>query len=318
MGPVIVTQELTRHFGDTIAVDGLSLGIESGEVFGFLGPNGAGKTTTIRLLNALLEPTSGSARVLGLDVASKGTEVRRQTGVLTETPSLYESLTARENLLFFGRLYGVAEADLPPRAATMLDEFGLGDRADDRVGEYSKGMRQRLAIARALLHEPPLLFFDEPTAGLDPTAARMVRELIGTLSHHQGRTIFLCTHNLAEAQQLCDRVAVIDQGSLQAIGTPRALAGQLWHGVEIDIDLRGPAPQAVVDALGAMPEVEKYEATEGGLAIGLGGEEAIPAVVAAVAAAGGSIYGVTQREHSLEDIYFRIQGDLHGAKEAVR
>jgi ABC-2 type transport system ATP-binding protein len=314
MQSVIVAEGLTRHFGDHLAVNQLDLQVASGEVFGFLGPNGAGKTTTVRLLNGVLSADGGSARVLGYDVATDALEIRRRTGVLTETPSLYEALTARENLLFFGDLYGLPESELPRRAGALLEEFGLADRADDRVGTYSKGMRQRLAIARALLHSPELIFLDEPTSGLDPAAARMVRETIQTLSQVEGRTVFLCTHNLAEAQLLCSRVGVIDHGVLQAVGTPQELASSLWQELTVEIDLRGEPSAAVREALSRLPEVSGQSMENDRLVLTLANEDAIPTVVAAIAANGGRIYGVIPREHTLEEIYFRIQANSHGEK----
>ncbi|NLG50739.1 MAG: ABC transporter ATP-binding protein [Chloroflexi bacterium] len=309
-----MAEGLTRHFGDHLAVNQLDLQVASGEVFGFLGPNGAGKTTTVRLLNGVLSADGGSARVLGYDVATDALEIRRRTGVLTETPSLYEALTARENLLFFGDLYGLPESELPRRAGALLEEFGLADRADDRVGTYSKGMRQRLAIARALLHSPELIFLDEPTSGLDPAAARMVRETIQTLSQVEGRTVFLCTHNLAEAQLLCSRVGVIDHGVLQAVGTPQELASSLWQELTVEIDLRGEPSAAVREALSRLPEVSGQSMENDRLVLTLANEDAIPTVVAAIAANGGRIYGVIPREHTLEEIYFRIQANSHGEK----
>jgi len=309
MQAVIVAEGLTRHFGDHLAVNQLNLQVASGEVFGFLGPNGAGKTTTVRLLNGVLSAGGGSARVLGHDVATDGPEIRRHTGVLTETPSLYEALTARENLLFFGDLYGLPESELPRRADALLEEFGLADRADDRVGTYSKGMHQRLAIARALLHSPELIFLDEPTSGLDPAAARMVRDTIQKLSQAEGRTVFLCTHNLAEAQALCSRVGVIDHGVLQAVGTPQELASSLWHELSVEIDLHGEPSAAVRETLSRLPGVSGQSLEKGKLVLTLASEEAIPTVVAAIASAGGRIFSVLPREHTLEEIYFRIQGN---------
>ncbi|HHX64509.1 MAG TPA: ABC transporter ATP-binding protein [Chloroflexi bacterium] len=309
MDTVIATKGLTRSFGDNLAVDHLDLTVERGEVFGFLGPNGAGKTTTVRLLNALLKPSEGSAQVLGLDITTQGEEIRRQTGVLTETPSVYEALTARENLLFFGDLYGVPEDELPGRVNDLLEELGLGDRADDRVGTYSKGMRQRLVISRALLHRPALVFLDEPTAGLDPAAARMVNEMIQNLSHTEGRTVFLCTHNLAEAQRLCDRVAVIDRGALRAVGTPEQLARELWLGSSVEIDLRGEPPAEVLQALDRLPVASLREVRNGRLVVELDDEKNIPDVVTAIVIAGGRIHAVMPQQHTLEDIYFRIQGE---------
>lgn len=307
MDDVIVTQGLTRRFGDKIAVDQLNLRVQRGEVFGFLGPNGAGKTTTVRLLNGLLNASAGQATVLGFDVAENPNAVRRLTGVLTESPSLYEGLSAHDNLAFFGTLYGVPEQQLEKRCHALLGEFGLAERADDQVGGYSKGMRQRLTIARALLHEPQLIFLDEPTAGLDPAAARMVRDLISHLSEREGRTVFLCTHNLTEAQELCSRVGVIDHGVLRALGSPRDLAKRLWQGVWVELDLRGEPSPAVAAALDALACVHNRSGGPGALVLELAAEEHIPDVVAAVVAAGGRIYGVTPRQHSLEDIYFEIE-----------
>jgi ABC-2 type transport system ATP-binding protein len=305
----IITEGLVRRFGDKVAVDGLNLHVAQGEVFGFLGPNGAGKTTTVRLLNGVLSASAGKAWVLGFDVATQGAEIRRRTGVLTETPSLYEALTARENLLVFGDLYGVPEDRLPRRVSAILDEFGLGEHADERVGSYSKGMKQRLAIARALLHEPSVVFLDEPTASLDPLAARMVWDMIQDLSGREGHTVFLCTHNLAEAQRLCQRVAVIDHGVLQAEGAPRELAQRLWHDLWVEIDLHGEPAGAVDEALGRMPAVLKQSMDHGKLLLEVRDEESVPEVVAVISSAGGRIYGVAPREHTLEEIYFEIEGN---------
>jgi len=318
MVDAVITEGLTRRFGEKVAVDNVSLRVAQGEVFGFLGPNGAGKTTTVRLLNGVLNATTGKASVLGYDVATNGTEVRRRTGVLTETPSLYEALNARENLLVYGDLYGVPEDRLPQRVADILDEFGLSDRADEKVGGYSKGMKQRLAIARALLHEPALIFLDEPTASLDPIAARMVWDMIQDLSHREGRTIFLCTHNLAEAQRLCERVAVIDHGVIRAEGTPRELARQLWHGLWVEIDLHGEPAAPVSAALQRLPAVLNRSMEHGKLLLEVNDEESVPDVVAAISAAGGRIYGVTPREHTLEEIYFEIEGNGSKTAEGLR
>lgn len=307
MEQVIITEGLTRHFGPTVAVEHLDLTVERGEVFGFLGPNGAGKTTTVRLLNGVLRPSDGHATVLGFEVSSQGDQVRRHTGVLTETPNLYENLTARENLRFFGDVYGYAEERLPERIEAVLQQMGLAGRADEPVGGYSKGMKQRLAIGRALLHEPPLLFLDEPTAGLDPVAARTITEMIQALSHQEGRTIFLCTHNLVEAQRLCDRVGVISQGVLRAVGSPQELARRLWNNVWVQIELRGQAPEALQVALQGMEGIYTLSCTANALRAQVDNEERIPDLVQRLVQAGGRIYGVTVEEHSLEDVYFEIQ-----------
>jgi len=304
---IIETHDLTRHFGRQVAVDRLNLQVERGEVFGFLGPNGAGKTTTIRLMNGILAATSGTVHLNGLDPAVQGSEVRRHTGVLTETPALYEQLTARENLHIFGALYGVPEDQLDGRVAAVLEMLGLRDRAGDKAGTYSKGMKQRLVIARALIHQPDVLFLDEPTAGLDPSAARQVQELIEELSHKEGRTVFLCTHNLVEAQRLCDRVGVINKGRLLAEGTPADLATRLWRGYWVQVELGGePAPALLASLKGAAGVLE-LQVDGKNLEVHLEQVERTPVLVNAIVAAGGEIYRVTPREHSLEEIYFELQ-----------
>lgn len=307
MTPVIETESLSRSFGPIRAVDGLTFQVREREVFGLLGPNGAGKTTTVRLLNGVLRPSGGQARVLSLDPARDGCRLRQQTGVLTETPSLYERLTARENLTIFGALYGIPEPDLSRRVARMLEEFGLADRADDRVGEFSKGMKQRLALARSLLHKPPLLFLDEPTAGLDPEAARQVTELIARLSHQEGRTVLLCTHNLNEAQHLCDRVAVMDRGRLLALGTLEELSHTLWPGLRAEIGLRAPLTDAAVAALRRLPGVSDIRYGPLQLEVSVADEEVMPAVVETLVREGARILRVIPRQPSLEEIYFAIR-----------
>ncbi|MBN2362292.1 MAG: ABC transporter ATP-binding protein, partial [Deltaproteobacteria bacterium] len=253
MAHAIEVSELVRTFGPRRAVDGVSFCVQPGEVFGLLGTNGAGKTTTTRLLNGVLRPHGGRISVLGLDPSRDGCRLRRQTGVLTETPSLYERLSARENLRVFGELYGVDERSLPGRVDGMLAFFGLSERADDPVAGFSKGMKQRLALARTLVHEPPLLFFDEPTAGLDPEAARQVKDLIAELSRSERRTVVLCSHNLDEAEHLCNRVAIMNQGRLLAEGSVEQLARQLWRSVWVDIRCRTPLADSAVSAVGALP-----------------------------------------------------------------
>jgi len=309
---VIETHNLTRHFGALVAVHGLNLQIARGEVFGFLGPNGAGKTTTVRLLNGVLNPTAGEIRVLGMDPIAQGPAVRRRTGVLTESPALYEPLSARENLLIFGELYDVPADVLRRRVDELLEMFGLTARADDKVAGYSKGMKQRLALARALIHAPDILFLDEPTAGLDPEAARQVTELIEHLSQEEGRTIFLCTHNLVEAERLCDRVGVIHRGELIAVGTPEELARRIWHGHGIVVRLGRPLPAEALASLKRLEGVAQVEVENSDLHILLDQEHRTPAVVRALVEAGAEIYAVRPREHSLEDIYFQLQANARG------
>jgi ABC-2 type transport system ATP-binding protein len=307
MPAVIETSDLTRRFADTKAVDHITFSVERGEVFGLLGPNGAGKTTLVRLLNGVLCPSEGSARVLDYDPVKQGDDLRKRTGVLTESPSLYEQLTARENLRFFGTLYGLPEIDLLRRVDDVLEMFGLTPRSNDKAGEFSKGMKQRLALARTLVHQPDVLFFDEPTAALDPEAAHQVTELIGQLSHISGRTVFLCTHNLDEAQRLCDRVAVINKGRLLAIGTPTQLARDLFQGLWVDVTLQTAPDSTLATDLRTLSGVIEITIDDCHLAAQVSGDDMIPSVVARVVQLGGQIMRVNPRVHSLEDIYFKIQ-----------
>jgi len=316
----IQTDALSRRYGSLTAVADVTLSVARGEVFGVLGPNGAGKTTMVRLLNGVLAPSAGSCRVLGFDPARQGSELRRRTGVLTESPALYERMTARENLRFFGTMYGMPAEKLAARADAMLEAFGLAERADAKVGGFSKGMKQRLALARALLHEPEVLFLDEPTAALDPEAARRVTELIMEFTRQAGRTVFLCTHYLPEAQRLCDRVAVLNRGRLIATGTLTELARTLWHGSWVDVECLVAPDAALVDALRVVPGVTDARLDERDgtrLAVQVEGEERIPAVVRAIVERGAQVVRVNAREHTLEDIYFELQGEPAHAQPAL-
>jgi ABC-2 type transport system ATP-binding protein len=221
----IEVQALTRDYDGQRAVDGITFDVEAGEVFGFLGPNGAGKTTTIKVLTGQLRPTSGSARVAGCDVVDERVRLKPKIGVVFEVQNLYERLSARDNLVFAARLYGVPRR----RVDEVLAQVGLTERARDRIKEYSNGMKQRLLIARALLHEPEVLFLDEPTRGLDPNVAREIRAVVAELAR-QGVTVFLTTHYMEEADQLSDRVAILDQGCIVALDTPARL--KAVHGEE--------------------------------------------------------------------------------------
>lgn len=300
---MINTKGLTRRFGDVAAVEDLRLEVEKGEVFGFLGPNGAGKTTTIRMLAALIAPTSGEATVAGLRIGQENREIRQHVGVLTETPGLYKRLSAIDNLLFFAKLYEVSEPQ--KQAERYLRLFELWNRRDDLAGTLSKGMRQKLAIARAMLHEPQILFLDEPTAGLDPEAAKVVRNLIETLRTRE-RTIFLCTHNLDEADRLCDRVALFNT-RLVAIGRPQELKERLY-GRRTVIHLVNPAPgiEESVD----LPFVKKIERVDNTLVVSLSNpEEENPLLVSQLVELGAKIQYVNELRVSLEDLYLDLMED---------
>jgi ABC-2 type transport system ATP-binding protein len=214
----IEVQQLTRDFSDLRALDGISFSVEPGEIFGFLGPNGAGKTTTIKILTGQLRPTSGKAWVMGCDVVEERQELKPQIGVVFEAQNIYERLTGQDNLAFFARLYGANSS----RVNDVLLQVGLEDRAKERVKKYSNGMKQRLLIARALLHKPKVLFLDEPTRGLDPKVAREIRAFVSGLAR-QGVTVFLTTHYMEEADQLCNRVAILDSGRIVALDVPALL-----------------------------------------------------------------------------------------------
>jgi ABC-2 type transport system ATP-binding protein len=312
--PVISLAGLTRRFGQLVAVNNLSLEIFQGEIFGFLGHNGAGKTTTVRLLNGVLEPTSGSARVLGLDPQADGPALRARTGVLTETPSLDERLTARDNLSIYADLYGVPSGEVERRVGELLAEFDLGDRAGEKVGGYSRGMKQRLALARALLHRPELIFLDEPTSGLDPVASRHVQEMILNLARREGGTVFLCTHNLLEAQRICDRVAVLEQGKLVALGTPAELTRQYVRRLEVEIEVSETQVGIVRDLARRFPDMALLD---GGRDAGLvrlqvPGREAIPGLLALLVQNGVRIYRAAAQDSNLEEVYFTLHREKEG------
>src|SRR3954451_1059109 len=264
---VIDCEGLTRHFPSGTALDSLTLDARRGEVLALLGPNGAGKTTTMRLLNGVLDADGGRATVLGLDPWTQGEELRRRTGVLTENAGLDERFTALENLEFVARLRGMSAAHARRRGTELLERFDMGARADVKVQGFSTGQRKRVALARALLHDPELLFLDEPTSGLDPAATRDVVEMIGSLASDHGRTVVLCTHFLGEAGKLATRMAVLFRGVLHAFGTPDELAAQLWSTFEVRLDLGETAPPALVAELQALPVVHQAVPSRNGAVV---------------------------------------------------
>ncbi|MEM9200389.1 MAG: ABC transporter ATP-binding protein [Actinomycetota bacterium] len=305
--PAIIAEGLTRRFDGRLALDHLDLVVPHGEVLALLGPNGAGKTTTVRLLNGILRPDSGTATVLDLDPATDGDAVRRRTGVLTENAGLDDRLTARENLEFAAQVRGMSRHDAHRLVADHLDRFGMADTADLFTAGFSTGQRKRLALARALVHAPEVLFLDEPTSGLDPTATRDVTDLISSLAREQGRTVVLATHFLGEAGRVADRMAVLDKGRLRAIGRPDELAAKLWEGIPADIDLGRPATdreRSIVDAIGG---VTRSELRATGLTIGVRDRDVIPAVLRSLHDDGVSIYGAQLRQASMEDVYFALE-----------
>jgi ABC-2 type transport system ATP-binding protein len=303
----IALDHVMHRYGETVALRDLSLTVAEGEVFSLLGHNGAGKTTTVRIVNGLLEPASGTVRVFGQSPLTDGSAVRRRTAVLTESPTLDERLTARETLRAFAEMYDVRTADVAPRVESLLAEFGLGERGDDRVGGFSRGMKQRLSLARALVHDPDLLFLDEPTAGLDPSATQQLHQTVREMARTRGRTVVLCTHNLVEAQVLSDRVAVLGGGELLALGTPAELARRLAPRLEVSIEV-DPARQADAMSLVASLDGLSVAAERAGV-IRVGGipRDRVPDLASRIVGAGIPLFRLEPHEPSLTDAYFALQ-----------
>lgn len=302
----IVTDRLTRTFGSHTAVRELSVDVDDGEVFGLLGHNGAGKTTTLRLINGILSPTDGTVRVLGRDPYTEGPQVRRRTGVLTESPALDGQLSVSENLRMYATISGLHRDDVDRVTTTTLERLSLGGFAGTRAGQLSAGLKQRVALARALLHDPDLLLLDEPTSSLDPVAARQVRDLIRELSRDRQHTVVLCTHNLAEAQELCDRVAILQRGELIALGTTQELAATVATHAIVSVTLDREPDAATVATLRELPGVASVEAHGGQLRIERNGADATPFVVEALVRDGLRIYRVDDAPVSLEEVYLRL------------
>jgi ABC-2 type transport system ATP-binding protein len=300
------TKDLSRSFGTLKAVEKLTLKVSEGEMFGLLGPNGAGKTTTVRMLACLISPTSGSASILGNPISTAQDKIRSLIGLLPESPGLYKNMSAYDNLDFYAKLYGISEAQRNKNIEKYLRLLEIWDRKDDDVGGFSKGMAQKVAIARALIHEPKILFLDEPTSGLDPKASKIVNDSLLALKEEK-ITIFLNTHNLYQAQNLCDRVAII-KSKVVAEGEPKKLAQSLW-GQEIEIVLEKKT-EKIITAVNAMKSVKKMR--EEGYSIFIEPKEAgkdNPDIINAVVKAGGRIKFVRENTHSLDDVYMELMDE---------
>jgi ABC-2 type transport system ATP-binding protein len=300
----IQTDKLTRDFDGVRAVDGLSLEVPAGIIFGFLGPNGAGKTTTIRLLLSLLEPTAGRAEVLGFDTQTRGDDIRLRCGALLERSGLYERLTAEDNLEFYGRAWRMPAGERRARIQELLTHLGIWDRRKETVKNWSRGMKQKLAVARTLLHRPSALFFDEPTAGLDPVAAAALRDDLAGLAVREGVTVFLTTHNLAEAEKLCGQVGVVRQGRLLAVGHPDELRTRSG-GQQAEIAGRG-FTESMLAALRGRPEVSTAEIRNGRVVIDLQGEVNIAPLISLMVGAGAQIEEVRRGKASLEEVFLTL------------
>jgi ABC-2 type transport system ATP-binding protein len=301
---MINIENLTKKFGEVTAVDGLTFSVDEGEVFGFLGPNGAGKTTTIRMLCCLISKTSGEARIADYQIgkATDSLQIRKMIGLVPDNVGLYDDLTAFENLDFYGKLYECPEERRKENIERFLKMLDLWERKDTRAGSFSKGMKQKLALARALVHEPKILFLDEPTANLDPESAKTVRDFILEIKK-QGRTIFLNTHNLDEAQRICDRIGII-KTKLLTVGTPEQLRGSLSK-PKTEIRL-AKVTEALVSALRKLIP-NKMEVSGDKLIIDVNNpDKENPSIISAITSTGGQVREVTQIVPSLEDVYLQI------------
>ncbi|MDV2481298.1 ATP-binding cassette domain-containing protein [Methanoculleus sp. Wushi-C6] len=318
--PAIRAENLTKSFGELVAVDGISLSIESGEIFGLLGPNGAGKTTTISMLSTMQRPTSGTATVNGHDIVTAEDDVRKSIGIVFQDQSLDEELTAYENMDFHGRLYRIPAGVRRERITRLLALVGLEDRKDDLVKTYSGGMRRRLEIARGLLHEPKVLFLDEPTLGLDPQTRNHLWEYIARLNAEKGITIILTTHYMEEADRLCDRIAIIDRGTIVALGTTENLKASIGGDV---VTIASPDPGAVAGLLTA-PWISGLERHDGTVMVRLqDADRHVPGIVTDLVRSDIGITSLSVRKPTLEDVFLHYTGrsirdEEASGKEAVR
>jgi ABC-2 type transport system ATP-binding protein len=302
----ILTNNLRREFKTVRAVDDLTIEVPAGIVFGFLGPNGAGKTTTIRLLLGLLEPTGGHAEVLGYDTLSQAAQIRKLSGVLLEHHGLYEHLSAEDNLEFYGRVWRLPASERKARIQELLIHLGLWERRRELTKTWSRGMKQKLAVARTLLHRPILVFMDEPTAGLDPVAAAALRDDLATLAAREGVTVFLTTHNLVEAEKLCQRVGVIRQGKLLALGNPDELRRRASPRLEV---IGGGFSEQLITMLQAWPEVAVVDRQNSHLSIELRRNVDTAPLISFLVSAGVEINEVRRGRASLEEVFITLMED---------
>jgi ABC-2 type transport system ATP-binding protein len=300
-------ENLTRDFENVRAVEHLSLEVPTGSIFGFLGPNGAGKTTTIHMLLGLLDPTDGQVEVLGFNSQIQGEEVRLRTGALLEHTGIYEQLSAEDNLEYYGRIWKIPELERCARIEALLRQIGLWERRQERAGDWSRGMKQKLALARVLLHKPPLVLLDEPTAGLDVMSATAIREDLETLVQREGTTVFLTTHNMAEAEKLCDQVAVIKEGGLVAVGSPDELRTRSTQPQVVITG--GDFTEKVLEILKERPEVGEVSAQNGRLTLDLTQEFDTAQLVNLLVLAGARVDEVRRGQASLEEVFVSLMED---------
>ena len=290
---IIELNDVVKKFDKTTALSGVSFQVKKGNTVGLLGPNGSGKTTTMRLLTGMIEPEGGSIRVMEMDPGKQGDAIRAVSGVLTENAAMYEWMTARENLSFFGSLYGLVGETLTKKVGALIGEFNMREYADKKVGGYSTGMKKRLAVARALINDPKILLLDEPTSGLDPESAQSIINLIETLNS-KNVTILICTHNLNEAQTVCDEFIFLDSGTILETGSLDFLKKKYNHKETLLLRITGAPPAG-------------YEVKDGEISVDIATEEEIPGIIRAVSAE-CNVYDARLREHDLSDIYFKVRG----------
>lgn len=292
----VILKNLSKTYpGGKQAVKNISLTLSQGEVFGFLGPNGAGKTTTVKLLNGMLSPSAGSCMVLGLDPATEPEKVHAQSGVITEHAQMYDNMTGLQNLLFYASVFGVSKDEAQKRADSLLRQLELAKDSDRKLAAYSTGMRQRLSLARALIHRPKVLFLDEPTSGLDPESAQNVNRLIQELAREEGITIFLCTHQLHYAQEICTRYGLIEEGRLLAYGTLHELRKKVLDGARLQVRADKMPENLPFQKTGE----HRYETT-------IKSDKEIPVLVRKIVEGGGDVFAVEALKPSLEEIYFSL------------
>lgn len=292
----IIAEKLTKIYSDgKKALDSASFQLDQGEVFGFLGPNGAGKTTTVKLLNGMVSPTEGLCHVFGIDPSSSPDKVHAISGVVTEHAQMYGNLSGLDNLVFYGTLFGISKEESRKRALALLEQLDLIDARDKKLAAYSTGMRQRLSLARAMIHTPKILFLDEPTSGLDPESAQSVNNMIKELAFKNGTTVFLCTHQLRYAQEVCSSYGLINGGKLLAVGSLDDLRNRFFSGMKVHIKANYFPDELAIN------KIEDQIAE-----INVQTEEEIPLIVKSIVDAGGNIYSVTANKLSLEEIYFSL------------
>lgn len=307
MKAVVVDNLSKTYVSGKRALDNVSFVLEEGEIFGFLGPNGAGKTTTVKLLNGMLSPSMGTCRVFDLDPSGSPASMHKLSGVITEHAQMYDNLTGLQNLIFYGTIFGMNAKDSGERALTLLDSLNLTDAKDQRLAAYSTGMRQRLSLARAMIHRPKILFLDEPTSGLDPESAHSVNSMIHNLAKDKGTTVFLCTHQLRYAQEICTNYGLIDEGVLLATGDIDKLREMVFSGVTVTIKADH------------YPEgINGLQNDDGTREIQVISEEEIPYIVRRIMESGGNVYHVSARKLSLEEIYFSLTRRRKEQKEAEK